>query len=95
MKIPRVEATILELMNLYAHFVDMAPRRVLRFFFPEKIRPEDYYWSEVLFFQPKVRLSDGTWSGNGRMWRRRRESDDRWEYQQDPETAEEAMDRVI
>lgn len=96
MKIPPVGATLIELGQLYAYTIDRAPRLLFDLLFPEKIKPEDYYWSEVTSpWQPKVRLTDGTWSGNGVMWRRRRKSDDRWEYRQDEETVEEQMDRII
>lgn len=86
---------MLELLNWSAYLVDAIPRRIFRVFFPETPRPSDYLWSEVTsLWQPKVRLIDGTWSENGTLWRRRRE-DGRWEYQQDPETVEEQMDRIV
>ncbi|QIG74374.1 hypothetical protein EVC08_062 [Rhizobium phage RHph_N65] len=73
-------------------FIEGIPARLTN----AKPRPEDYVWSRYdPIFQPLVRLTDGTWSGNGAMWRRRRQSDGRWEYQQDPETLEEQMDRII
>lgn len=82
-------------MNRIAYVIDAAPRRLFSALFPETPRPEDYFWSEVTsLWQPKVRLIDGTWSGNGTLWRRRR-PDGVWEYQQDPETVEEQMDRII
>lgn len=87
---------LLELMKWYAHIITMAPRLVFRAIFPETPRPADYFWSRWdTIFQPVVRLDDGTWSGNGVMWRRRRQEDDRWEYRQDEETLEEQMDRII
>lgn len=86
---------MLELLNWSAHLVDAIPRRVFRVFFPETPRPEDYFWSEVTsLWQPKVRLTDGTWSGDGTLWRRRRESDDCWEYEQDEETLEQQLNRM-
>lgn len=86
-----------ELIGWYCWLWGGLPHVIFRKIFPEPVRPGDYHWSEVTsLWQPNVRLTDGTWSsGNGTMWRRRREYDDRWEYQQDEETAEEAMDRVI
>ncbi|MBX4870570.1 hypothetical protein HJA85_26985 [Rhizobium bangladeshense] len=85
-----------ELLNRAAYLVDAVPRRLIGILFPETPKPEDYYWSKYdpIFGHPKVRLIDGTWSRNGQMWRRRNASGE-WEYRQDPETAEEAMDRVI
>lgn len=86
---------MLELMNWAAHLFDAIPRRVFRAFFPETPRPADYFWSKYdPIFPPVVRLTDGTWSGNGVMWRRRRRENDRWEYRQDLETLEEQMDRI-
>lgn len=96
MKFRSLETVIFEAFNLYAHFITMIPHWLFNFLFPETVKPDDYAWSKIKsFWQPKVRLVDGSWSGNGVMWRRRRESDNRWEYQQDPETAEEALERVI
>lgn len=86
---------MLELLNWSAHLVDAIPRRIFRVFFPETPRPADYFWSEVTsLWQPKVRLTDGTWSGDGTLWRRRRESDDCWEYEQDEETLEQQLNRM-
>ncbi|QJS27482.1 hypothetical protein [Rhizobium ruizarguesonis] len=87
---------ILEILNWLAYAMDSVPRRLFRLFVPETVRPGDYHWSKSeTLFQPKVRLIDGGWSGNGTLWRRRRRSDDQWEYAEDPETIEEQMDRII
>lgn len=87
---------LLELFNRCAFLFDAIPRTAIGILFPETPKPEDYYWSAYEpIFEPKVRLMDGSWSGEGKLWRRRRRSDDRWEYSQDPETIEEQMDRVV
>lgn len=84
-----------ELLNRAAYVFDAIPRRAIGILFPETPKPGDYYWSAYdPIFEPKVRLVDGSWSGNGKLWRRRRKSDDCWEYCQDVETVEEQMDRI-
>jgi hypothetical protein len=88
---------MLELMNRTAYVIDAAPRRLFRALFPETPRPEDYFWSEVTsLWQPHVRLTDGTWSvsGGGTLWRRRREADGCWEYEQDAETLQQQLRRM-
>ncbi|PDS97511.1 hypothetical protein CO659_12665 [Rhizobium sp. S9] len=85
-----------EIANLYCWLWAGLPFELFRKLFPEPIKAGDYRWSKYdPLFQPKVRLVDGTWSGSGTLWRRRRREDNRWEYQQDPETLQESMDRVI
>ncbi|MBB5664732.1 hypothetical protein GGE68_002929 [Rhizobium leguminosarum] len=88
---------IKELFGLYCWCWTGLPRALFRKIFPEQIRPADYHWSKYdSAFAAVVRLTNGEWSsGNGTLWRRRRSSDDRWEYQQDEETLEEQMDRII
>jgi hypothetical protein len=75
-------------------FIDGLPARLIK----ADPRPEDYDWSEVTsLWRPHVRLTDGTWSdsGGGTLWRRRRYSDDRWEYEQDAETLEQQLKRMV
>jgi hypothetical protein len=85
-----------ELIGWYCWFWAGMPKAIFRKFFPEPVRTGDYHWSRYdPIFRPAVKLTDGTWSSStGTLWRRRRESDDRWEYQQDPETLEEQMNRI-
>lgn len=91
----RAHAIVEELVELYCWLWAGLPHAVFRTLFPEPVKPGDYHWSKYdPIFAPKVRLVDGTWSGNGTLWRRRRRSDDRWEYQQDPETLKEQMNRI-
>lgn len=84
---------IVELLDRVAYLVDSTPRRLFRMFFPEKIGPNDHLWSKYdPIFPPKVRLVDGSWSGNGQLWCRH--VNGAWEYRQDEETAEEQMNRI-
>lgn len=83
-----------ELTGLYGWLWTGLPLAIFRKIFPEPIRPEDYRWSKYSpIFEPKVRLADGKWSGNGQLWRRRSASG-KWEYQQDTETVEDQMSRI-
>lgn len=83
-----------ELIELYCWIWTGLPRAIFRKIFPEPIRPEDCRWSKYSpIFEPKVRLADGKWSGNGQLWRRRSTAGN-WEYQQDPETVEDQMGRI-
>lgn len=84
-----------ELTGLYCWLWTGLPHALFRKIFPEPIRSEDYHWSKYSpIFEPKVRLVDGKWSGNGQLWRRRNAAGN-WEYQQDPETLLESLERVI
>lgn len=78
-----------EFLNQAAYLLDAIPRMVFRAFFPEKPKEADYIWAKYdPLFPPVVRLVDGTWAGEGVLWRRRR-PDGQWEYRQDPETVED------
>lgn len=78
-----------ELLNYCAYVIDAAPRWLIGLLFPEKTGPTDAVWTKYEpTFPPVVRLIDGSWAGEGAMWRRRG-LDGRWEYRQDPETMEE------
>lgn len=78
-----------ELLNYCAYAMDAAPRWLFRAIFPETPKSTDAVWTKYEpLFTPVVRLIDGSWAGNGMLWRRRG-PDGTWQYRQDPETLEE------
>lgn len=72
-------------------FIEGLPERLIN----ADPKPEDYVWSAYNpIFRGTFRLTDGSWSGLGQLWRRRNAAG-KWEYRQDEETVEEQMDRII